>query len=52
MFDPDDGYVLIDDAAQQMGLTVNQVSELVRRRVLRGDDVWVQPALISGAIQV
>jgi hypothetical protein len=47
-----DSFVPLDECAQRMNLTVEQVSKLVRSGVLRSDR-WgfVQPAIISGAIE-
>jgi hypothetical protein len=48
-------YVEIDDAARRMGITVNEIVDLVRHRVLRGENlgnglILVEPAILSGTI--
>jgi excisionase family DNA binding protein len=49
--DPLDGYLPVDEAAEQMGLTEARVRELVRQRVLRGRRCWgalyVEPAITN-----
>ena len=48
-------FVELDQCAARMGITKNQVLDLVRRRVLRAVDfgyglIYVQPVILSGAI--
>lgn len=51
----DDGvdYLDLKAAAQRMGLTPQQVMQLVQMKALRAtmflDEVWVEPAILSGA---
>jgi hypothetical protein len=47
-----DSMVPVEDCARRMGITVDQVQQLVRRGVLRGDRYgFVQPAILSGAVE-
>lgn len=49
-------YVEIDYAARPMGITVNEIVDLVRLRVLSGERhpgnglILVEPTILSGAI--
>jgi hypothetical protein len=46
-----ESFVPVDECAQRMGITVEQVGKLVRRGILRADrSGFVQPAIISGAV--
>ena len=44
------GYLPADEAAQQMGVSVERLRALVQRGILRAtpDGQWVQPAIVSG----
>lgn len=47
-----DGFLSVEECAQQMAITVEQVAQLVKRDILRADrDGLVQPAIISGAVE-
>ncbi|WLP91446.1 hypothetical protein [Gordonia sp. NB41Y] len=50
--DDDDEFLPVGDAAERLDLTVEQVHQLVRQRVLRARRVWgilmVQPAIVTG----
>jgi excisionase family DNA binding protein len=48
----DDGYLTPEECATRMGISVDRVLELARRGVLRTTRVglWVQPAIVSGAV--
>jgi excisionase family DNA binding protein len=52
MYDPDDGWLTVDECAARLRITTQQVQQLVEERVLRarrdGALVLVQPAIIRG----